>query len=98
MPILPPMFIRTLAAGDQQIDKAARNLNGIVTDFANSFSPSTVEMPACRILTAQGTPLKAHIESHIGAAQWLLGVRMKENLDDLVNALLTYRGLIYLMP
>jgi hypothetical protein len=73
----------TLAAGDQQIEKAASNLNSIVAGFANRFSTSTVEPPACKILAAQGAQLKAHIESHIGAAQWLLGVRMKEHLADL---------------
>jgi len=51
-----------------------------------------MDAPACRILTAQGAPLMAQIESHLGVAQWLLGVRMKEHLIDLIDALLRYRA------
>ena len=90
-PILPPTFIKALAAGDLHIEKAAKNLNNIVTDFSTSFHAPTVEAPACRILTAQGAPLKAPIQSHLSAARWLLGVRMTEHLLDLIDALLRYR-------
>lgn len=88
---LSPRFITWLAAGDPHIEKAARNLNGLVTDFATSFSSNPAEMPTCRALASQGASLEAHVKSHLGVAQWLLGVRMKEHLIDLVNALLNQR-------
>jgi len=91
--LLPSPFIAWLAAGDPHIEKAARNLNLFVADFATSFSYSPADMPTCRVLASQGASLEDHVKSHLAVAQWLLGARMKEQLIDLVYALLNHRVL-----
>lgn len=90
IPVLPPRFIATLAAGDRHIENAARRLNEEVAAFGTSFAAGG-EVPGCSILTQQGASLREHVVSHIAAAQSLQGVRMKEHLADLVNALLLHR-------
>ena len=90
IPLLTPRFIATVSAGDRHIENAAIRLNEEVAAYGTSFSAAG-EVPGCTILTQQGASLGEHVLSHTAVAQSLLGVRMKEHLSDLVNALLLHR-------
>lgn len=90
IPLLTSGYIAVLSAGDKHIENAAKRLNEEVIAFGTSFSADG-EVPGCTILTQQSASLTEHIVSHIAAAQSLLGVRMKEHLLDLVNALHSHR-------